>query len=371
MTIKIVFVGEAYGEQEELYGKAMVGPTGIELLKLCHEAGIISLTRADWKNFSEFWNTRDGAYVDLVWQEFPHIHRTNVINQRPFHNKLEAFCGTKAEGIKGWPAVIKGKYLLAQFRPELERLAEEIDDLNPNLVVALGNTAMWALLGQTAITKNRGTTSISSHTITGFKVLPTYHPAAIFQQYKIRPVVVIDLQKAQREMEFPEIRRPARQIWIDPTLEDLEEFYDRFIAPLKGTTRLLSVDIETAGTIITSIGFAPAPDKAIVIPFTDPRKKNRLYWPTAADESIAKRFVKRILEDPSIRKLFQNGLYDIAFLWRSDGIRTFGAEDDTMLLHHALQPESLKSLGFLGSIYTDEGSWKQLREDIETIKRDD
>lgn len=45
--------------------------------------------------------------------------------------------------------------------------------------------------------------------------------------------------------------------------------------------------------------------------------------------------------------------------------------DDTMLLHHALQPEALKSLGYLGSIYTDEGNWKQMREKVKTIKRED
>lgn len=51
-------------------------------------------------------------------------------------------------------------------------------------------------------------------------------------------------------------------------------------------------------------------------------------------------------------------------------IRTFGATHDTMLLHHALQPEALKNLGFLGSIYSDEGSWKDMRK-AKTTKRDD
>ncbi len=41
-----------------------------------------------------------------------------------------------------------------------------------------------------------------------------------------------------------------------------------------------------------------------------------------------------------------------------------------MLLHHALQPESLKGLGYLGSVYTDHGSWKQERKMNETIGRD-
>jgi hypothetical protein len=43
-----------------------------------------------------------------------------------------------------------------------------------------------------------------------------------------------------------------------------------------------------------------------------------------------------------------------------------------MLLHHALQPESEKSLGFLGSIYTGEASWKLMRQRGKTtIKRDE
>ena len=76
------------------------------------------------------------------------------------------------------------------------------------------------------------------------------------------------------------------------------------------------------------------------------------------------------LADAGIPKLFQNGLYDIAFLWRAYGIRTMGAAEDTMLLSHALQPESLKGLGYLGSIYSDEKSWKHMRRKDETIKRD-
>jgi DNA polymerase I-like protein with 3'-5' exonuclease and polymerase domains len=79
--------------------------------------------------------------------------------------------------------------------------------------------------------------------------------------------------------------------------------------------------------------------------------------------------VRRVLEDRSIRKLFQNGVYDISFLLRAYGIKTMGAAEDTMLLAHALQPESLKGLGYLGSIYSDEGAWKHMRKKDETIKR--
>jgi hypothetical protein len=42
-----------------------------------------------------------------------------------------------------------------------------------------------------------------------------------------------------------------------------------------------------------------------------------------------------------------------------------------MLLHHALSPESLKGLAFLGSVYTDHGPWKSERKGTSTtIKKD-
>jgi len=158
----------------------------------------------------------------------------------------------------------------------------------------------------------------------------------------------------------------AGGIWIEPSLEDIRTFIAEFIRP----GCLLSVDIETAGQRITCIGFGPRPDLAIVIPFDDDRRTSGCYWPTRKDERDCWNLIREVLEDGRVRKLFQNGAYDIAFLLRAYGIKTVGAEEDTMLLSHALQPESLKGLGYLGSIYSDEGSWKGMRKKAETIKKD-
>src|SRR6185369_5619046 len=99
--------------------------------------------------------------------------------------------------------------------------------------------------------------------------------------------------------------------------------------------------------------------------------KGGSYWAHRADEVAAWAAIRRVLIDGSIPKLFQNGLYDIAFLLRSYGIGVRGCAHDTMLLSHALQPESLKGLGYLGSIYTDFGAWKvDHKNRHETIKRD-
>jgi uracil-DNA glycosylase len=333
----ICIIGEAYGESEDREKAPFVGAAGYELTKMLAEAGI----------------ARANCFL------------TNVFNIRPPGNKVEWFTGPKAEALSGYPALVKGKFVHARFAPELSRLSEELLREDPNLVIALGNTAMWALLGKTAISKYRGTTALSTHTAGGFKVLPTYHPAAIFRQWELRPIAVIDLAKARRESLFPEIRRPEVTMYVPETTEELHSLIREHLAPAER----LAVDIETSGNQITCIGFAPNRYQAIVVPFVDGRRVGRNYWNRQEDEIAAWKAIAGLLMEPTPKKTFQNGMYDIAFLWRAQGIAVMGAEDDTMLLHHALQPESLKGLGFLGSVYTDHGAWKtEHRED--TIKKD-
>src|SRR5215472_1288720 len=213
--MQIAIVGEAYGEAEERQRAPFVGASGYELTKMLSEAGI---HRAE-------------------------CFLTNVFNLRPENNKIETLCGAKSEGIKGFPAIATGKYVRTEYIPELERLGEELLEVNPNIIIALGNTPIWALLGRTGITAIRGTTATSTHTVSGYKVLPTFHPAAVLRQWELRPTVIMDLFKAKRESTHPEVIRPQRTIWIEPKLEDLYEFKRRYIT---GCTRL-SVDIETGG----------------------------------------------------------------------------------------------------------------------------
>lgn len=362
MKVEIAIVGESWGENEEKLRKAFVGSSGVLLLQMLAEGGVIELTSDDQSYIYRYWQERDPRYVDAVWRMHPEVYRTNVFNIRPRGNKIEDLCGTKPESISGYPMFAKSKYFRAEFSGQLDRLAEELLEQDPNLIIACGNTPSWALLGTTAITKIRGTTFLSTHTVAGFKVLPVFHPAAVMRTYEYRPITVVDFSKAARECKYPEIRRPARSIWIEPTLEDIREFKIAHI----DNSPTLSVDIETAGRKITCIGFAPNPGLAIVIPFV--RRGN--YWKTAQAERAAWGIVRDILQDPRTAKTFQNGIYDIAFLWRAYGIKVYNAAEDTMLLHHALQPESVKDLGFLGSIYTDEGAWKRMRK-VETIKIED
>jgi uracil-DNA glycosylase len=331
----IAIVGEAWGAEEERLGRPFVGPSGWELNRMLKEAGI---DRAD-------------------------CFLTNVFNLRPRpSNDISNLCGTKAEGIPGLRAISSGKYCRREFAPELERLNNELRSLRPNLIVCLGGTAAWAMRGSGGVSSIRGTVFNST---LGFKAIATFHPAAIMREWSNRVITVADLTKAERESHYPEIRRPKREIWIEPTLEDLETFYALHLQ----SSDLIAIDIETAGTLITCIGFAPNERVSLVVPFYDPRRAGGNYWPIMDDESRAWGFVRRVLSLPA-RKLFQNGMYDIGFLWRTVGLTPVNPAEDTMLLHHSIYPELQKGLGFLGSLYTNEPAWKQMRK-TEMLKKDE
>jgi uracil-DNA glycosylase len=361
----VVLVGEAFGRNEARLGVGFIGGSGAELLKMLWEAKAMTRTSQDYQDFNDYYRTANSALLNDIWLRHPEFYRTNVFNLHPPGDDLANFCGEKREAIHGYPKLRKG-FISQEYIPELNRLANEIHVQNPNIIVCLGDTALWALTGSTGIGSLRGTTRTSTHTAIGYKLIATYHPAGVMRQWELRTTVVLDLTKAMRESHFPEVRRPKREIWIEPNLTDIEEFISRYVLP----TGLVSVDIETHGNQITCIGLSPSPSLALVVPFFDPRRKDRSYWPSAEAEAAAWRLIARVLGDHTIRKVFQNGLYDIAFLYRSMGIKVYGAEHDTMLLHHALSPESLKALGYLGSLYTDEGPWKIEGRGSTTIKRD-
>ncbi len=343
---QIVIVGEAWGEHEERQGRPFVGPSGSLLNAFLSAHGL----------------ARQECYL------------TNVFNFRPVGKNLDSLMGSKHEGITGKGPIESGKYIRAEFAGELVRLYKEIRDINPNVVVALGNTACWALANlqrPPSIKKMRGGAFVG---VTGHKVFATYHPAAILRDMTLRPIVFSDFAKVRAEAEYPEIRRPSREFWLEPNLEDLARFEHDYILPAER----LSVDIETTHRQIEMIGFAPSIDRAIVIPFIDWSRPGNNYWPTFEEEAEAWRFVIRWMS-LGIPLLGQNFIYDLTYMWADYGITIgepragakFPPVSDTMLLAHAMQPEMEKGLEFLASLHTSEPRWKFLRAHEGTLKKED
>lgn len=364
--VKIAIVGDAPNDEESDLGIPFVGKTGNEFMSILKEAEIergrcflshVFLQQPPGRDIESLCMNK--TQVSLAWSEMP-------MDERKALAEMWGEPKFALDKKYPFPALKQGKYFHPGTLPHVTRLKAELEEIKPNIVIAAGAAACWALLGAGGVKKVRGTT-IGAHLIPGLKVMPTYGPATVMKQWDLRAIVLADLKKAKKESEFPEIIRPSREVWIDPTLEDIWKFHDLYMR----NASVIACDIETEKGQISCIGFAPDEKHAITIPFLDYRKENRSYWDSPEDEVAAWKYVQLILAGHWI-KLFQNGLYDIQYLWKVAKLRLANVTEDTMLLHHSLQPELEKGLAFLGSIYTNEPNWKlAYRKRADTEKRDE
>lgn len=325
-----MLVGEAPAEQDERQGSVFVGSAGRELTSILEDAGISRASCA----------------------------LTNVFDRRPPNNDLGAWAvplkELRFDPLRPWARIPANKQWLQgeHVQPALERLRAEITQVQPNVIIALGNTAMAALTGHAGIGKIRGT--LYQCQLANTKVIGTYHPAAVLRQYEFRGVVEADMLKAKAESAFPEMRLRRRALHLEPTTADLRDWR----ATLLRATHL-AVDCETRNGQITCVGFSPSPTEAYVIPFWDRRKPGWHYWPDAASERFAWQVCYDVLTSDAV-KILQNGLYDLQyFLLYRWPMRRF--TEDTMIKHHSLYPGMPKGLDFLGSLYANERAWKKFR----------
>ena len=335
---KIVFVGEAPGEEEVKQREGFVGAAGKCLQKASKVAGIE-------------WNA---------------CGKSNVVKRRPFTNSnkfREAFYETIEEPIytktgklsKKTKKVEKPTLEYAQWVVELER---EIRAQNPNLVVACGNEALTAITNYTGITDYRGSILESKwkRESSGdcFKVLAVEHPSFILHGNPERFwILARDLQKAKREMEFPEIKRepmdnrskPEAVNFILTELEYLEAYPE-----MKWT-----LDVETrAGTLACfAIAYRAlgGPYHSFCIPI---QTTSGPYWTVEEEFEIWRALDATANSNGNLCN--QNIEYDIDYLLRY-GVEPSGVYMDTMLTHSILYPELPKDLGFLGSWYLDDVVW--------------
>jgi len=359
-----VFVGEAWEAEESEVGQPFVGQSGREFARMLGEAwqqpqllaATAQLDRASWIAQRNLWLESHGVLL------------TNVFALWPQNNNLAYLCCSKEELPDGYslgPVRNEApRYIKTEYLSELSRLREEIEFAQPNLVVALGSTALWALLGTHGIEAHRGTTTQST-LVPQQKLLATYHPASVIYQWPLRSTVIADLMKAEVEARYADIIRPTRHIHVCPDIEDVETTTEFLLDHAK----ILAPDIETIKGQIRCIGFAWSRSDAIVVPFVH-NLSGKNYWDWEEHELRAWACVRKLLES-DIPKVGQNFLFDLQYLVRA-GIRPKNCAHDTMLLHHVLYPELPKGLGFLASIYSNESAWKLLRKrGEEELKRDE
>lgn len=328
--IKLAFIGEAPSDEEIEHGIPLVGPSGRQFNALLRSAGIV----------------RSECLV------------TNVFDEQLPGNDVRAFCvpakDARSLGATALPSIGKAGVLAPVHYHHLDRLREELETWNPNVIVPLGGTALWALTGSASITAMRGTVNAASLLVPGKKLIPTFHPATLFHSFKYWSVIIGDLERARLEADRgPEIVHARRELLLAPTLLDLDSSYARLVS-----TSLLAVDIETGWGQLTCIGFSPDPEFALCVPFFDNRQLTRSYWNSPLDELQAWRFVQKVMSH-EVPKVGQNfGAYDAFWLLDKYHIAARNFREDTRLLHHSLHPELEKSLEFMGNSYANQGAWK-------------
>ena len=357
----IVFIGEAWGEAEACLQSPFVGPAGQELSRMLHAAGYLC----------ELLPYQFNSAIRMIkyWEQFPYP-LLNVFNARPPENDVEFFY-EKIRRVDATPeqVTLSRNFNNSIFYPKLEFISHvynlrlALESLKPNIIVALGNTALWALGLPPSISKLRGNVTLSKWG----KVLPTYHPASVLRKWNQRIITILDLHKALRESKYPEIKTLNREIWTQPTIEDLYKWWELY----GSRSELIGFDIETIyNQQISEISFASDSTHALHIPFFYKDLKQFVnWWPDSKTELAAWKFVKMVCES-KVPKIGQNCIqYDTFWLLKVMGIKVNNILHDTMQMSHAWALELEKSLGFLGSVFLDERSWKHIR--TETNKQND
>ena len=174
---------------------------------------------------------------------------------------------------------------------------------------------------------------------------------------------MLDACKAARHDSSPDMPKQRGFLCVPETINELVAWYTTWVEPAP----YVICDIETENDTITEVGFAVSDERAICIPFF--ARPNKNYWKTLEEEKQAWEIVRLICETKKL--VGQNFAYDMKWLWQKMGIRCPGFVNDTMLLHHSLQPEMEKGLAFLASAYTDRPAWKFMRKESKSGKKGD
>ncbi len=321
---RIMLVGEAPGAEEERLGVPFVGTSGQELNRMLHDAGIM----------------RSECFT------------TNVVRLRPPGNDIKEFIAETKKAVTAKHVALHDKMVLPIVAEGYAQLLQEIKDVQPTVIVAFGNVALWALAGPWGVTKWRGSLlTLRDDPPGGPTVIPTYHPAAILRQYEWRAVGVADLRRAKRYLAGNPPARPEWRFIIRPSFTQAVSVLSDLIRRLDAGEELwLDLDLETKAGHIACCGISWSLTDAICIPFMV-RENKEGYWP-AEEEAYIIHLMSRLLMHKRAKIRWQNGLYDAQYIYRHWHFIPNGLQD-TMISQHALFVAQPKSLAFQASMYAE------------------
>lgn len=322
---RIMIVGECPGEREVQEGQPFVGMAGQEMSKMLQEAGIM----------------RSECFI------------TNVVRVRPPGNDINAFIAQRKSDISAQHIMMRDKFVLPAVRDGFELLKREIEMCQPNVIIAFGNVALWALTGAWGITSWRGSVmecDLEMALDYKPKVVPAYHPASILRQWSWRQIAIHDLRRAASQSKFREVIRPDYNHVIRPDYSTAVTVLHQLYQQVCGRPGKIAVDIETRAGHIACIGLAWSERDAICLPLMCVERPEG-YWPIEQETQIAFALYQ-LLTHPNCEVIGQNFSYDAQYFWRHMHFLP-RLKRDTMLTQHTLFANLQKGLDFLSSMYCE------------------
>lgn len=328
-TAKVMIVGDFPSEHELLKGTPFSSSSGFELTKMLREANMF----------------RESCFI------------TTVCRTRAPRGSIEGLVALKKKDIGQGYQIFNGRPVHPLVMQGIAELKQEIELVKPNVIVAMGNLALFALTGQWGV--NSWRSSIMEATLVpGVKVIPTLNPAILHAQWKWRPLVVHDLKRVQREMRFPEINRPKYEFLLRPNYSMAVNVLEQLVKQAEANPGQLKLgtDIETRAGHISCIGFAWSETEAICIPFMTVTGH---YW-SLDEEAHLCHLIYRLSQLAVF--VGQNFNYDAQYCHRHWHWIAKYTVRDTMLEHHSCFSNMEKNLSFLSSMYCDDHlHWKDDR----------
>ena len=244
--------------------------------------------------------------------------------------------------------VLHDTWVSPSLIPGIEALHAEIAAVNPKVIIAVGDFAMFATAGVYGSVDTWRGSMLECSSNPDITVIPTYTPEAITKRWEVKGFASRDLQRAEACAMRPEAYRyPKYEFTIRPTFDQVRSTLLTLLeTPLSGNELLLSVDLETIARHISCVGLAWSCREAICIPFLT---LDGDYF--SEDEEVQIHFLLReLLTHPNTKVLGQNFNYDNQHFAKHLGYLPNQTED-TMLAQHVLFPGIPKSLDFLSSMY--------------------
>lgn len=328
---KIMIVGEAPGDQEIRESAPFVGSSGQELSKMLMEAGI----------------HRSGCFV------------TNVIRIKPPGGDINSFIAEKKKDVTPQHGAVRDKMVMPPVWEGISLLEREIEMVRPNVIIALGNVAMWALTGKWGVTSWRGSLLECDLQLAldyKVKVIPTYSPTTVMRQWSWRQIMVHDLRRCKAQSDSPAINRPDYKFIIRPDYSTAINYLDMLLKIVAARPLSLAVDIETRSGHTACIGLAWSKTEAICFPLMCAESQLG-YWSEEEEAQITFRLY-RLLTHSNCEVLGQNFSYDAQYFFRHMHFLP-NLVRDTMLAQHVCFSNMQKGLDFLSSMYCEHHTyWK-------------